>query len=342
MTTRLPTFAARLRPAVRQLRGATLAAAVAGALLLAACGGSAEVDQEFEARRVIVLGDENSLLVDPGSTRNGRKYGVNGTVSDSDPTIDCNVYPLWVQGLASHYNLRFPECNVGGGVQANPQSRMRAAYGARATDLSTQIGTQLVESSFRSDDLVTVLVGSWDVINAYTQYPAKGEDELVRDVEAAAAETARQVNRLADLDARVLISTIPDISYSPWARREASEHTDTDRADLIRRLVQRYNAALRSAIRNDGRKIGLLLTDELTQAVAKIPGTAGIVNSALAVCDPARSSLVPPSSLDCTPFTLIANGNATSYLWADELHLTPGAQKAIGNLAVNRARDNPF
>ena len=341
MTTRLSS-AARPRPAPRRWRGLSFAAALVGAVLVAACGGSAETQDEFEANRIIALGDENSLLVDPGTTRNGRKYSVNGTVSDTDASIDCNVFPLWVQVLASQYNLRFPECNVGGGVQANPQSRMRATYGARAADLSTQIGTQLAESAFRSDDLVTVLVGSWDVINAYGAYPAKGEDDLVREVEAAAAETARQVNRLADLDARVLISTIPDISYSPWARREAADHTDTDRAALIRRLVLRYNAALRSNIRNDGTHIGLLLTDELTQTVAKLPGTAGIANSAVAVCDPARSALVPPSSLDCTPLTLIPNGNATSYLWADDLHLTPGAQKAIGNLAVNRARNNPF
>lgn len=164
----------------------------------------------------------------------------------------------------------------------------------------------------------------------------------MKNVEAAGAETARQVNRLADLDTRIIVSTMPDISYSPWARNEAATHTDTDRAELIRHLVTRYNTALRAGIRNDGTHIGLVLTDEITQAVAKVPGSNGIVNSSVGTCDLTKSTQVPPSSLDCTPLTLIANGSASTYLWADDLHLTPGAHVVMGNAAVSRASNNPF
>jgi hypothetical protein len=52
--------------------------------------------------------------------------------------------------------------------------------------------------------------------------------------------------------------------------------------------------------------------------------------------------LSPPSVLDCTNLTLISNGNATSYLWADDRHLSAGGQLSLGNLAATRARNNPF
>jgi hypothetical protein len=52
--------------------------------------------------------------------------------------------------------------------------------------------------------------------------------------------------------------------------------------------------------------------------------------------------LTPPSILDCTNLTLIPNGTSTSYLWADDRHLSYGGQLSLGNSALQRARSNPF
>ncbi len=343
MTIRQPTPAPR-RLSLRTARTARTAvgALLVATLALASCGGSSEIERKFSPKRVIAFGDETSLIVDRSNNANGSKYTVNAITSSASPTLDCTSNPLWIQSLAKHFNLAFPQCSPGALQQ--PNSRIHAAYGARAGDLSQQIGDQIASDSFSDSDLVTVLVGVWDVVREYEKYPAVGEDELGNTLAAAGAETARQVNRLADLDARIIVSTMPDLSYSPWARNEAATHTDTDRAALIRRLVTRYNTALRSNIRNDGTHIGLVLTDELTQAVAKVPGTSGIVDSTNAVCDLSKSSLNPPSVLDCTPLTLIsrANGSPSVFLWADDLHLTPAAQAQMGSLAITRATNNPF
>ncbi len=325
----------------RTLRSRSSLAVAAAALLLSACGGG-EQESKFDAQRVIAFGDETSLIVDVRADGNGSKYSVNETVSSTDTTIACRSSPLWIQVVANNYGLLFPQCNPGPTPQANPQSRIRATFGARAADLAQQIATQTAESNFRSNDLATVLVGANDIIAEYQQYPGVGEDQLLADVDAAASEVARQVNRLADLDVRVLISTIPDLRYSPYAIAENAAHSDTDRAELIARLVTRFNTALRKSIRNDGTRIGIVFTDEYVQTAARLSGSNGINNATTAVCDLTRSQLSPPSILDCTQLTLIPNGSPTSFLWADDRHLSAGAQNTIGNLAAQRARNNPF
>ena len=320
--------------------------AFGGALLAAmaavSCGGG-EQETTFFAGRVLVFGDETSLLVDTQGNANALKYSVNATVSDTDPAIACAQNPLWVQILVNRYNLVFPECNTGTTPVVNPSSRIRATLGARAADLSAQIDAQVAQSAFQAGDLATVLVGVNDVLAQYAQYPAVGEIELTANVEAAGAETGRQVNRLADAGAKVLISTIPDVGYSPYAVAEQAAHSDTDRAALIRRLVSRFNATLRASITNDGRRIGLVLMDEAVQVSARFPGVNGFLNTVTGVCDLAKSALTPPSILDCTRLTLIADaGPPATYLWADDRHLSAGGQNLLGNLAVQRAENNPF
>jgi len=274
---------------------------------------------------------------------NGRKYSINATVSDTDPTLDCHGNPIWIQTVAVNYgNLVFPQCNPGPTTVDNPQSRIRAQFGAMAADLSGQIDAQEADSGFQAGDLVTVLVGVNDVLAQYAQYPAVGEPTITANVEAAGAEVGNQVNRLANAGAKVIITTIPDVGYSPYALAEKTAHIDTDRQQLIIRLVARFNASLRSTIVNDGRRIGLVTMDQIVEAVATNTGLDGITNSIVGACDLNQSLLTPPSILDCTSLTLIANATSTSYLWADDRHLSYGGQLALGNSALQRARSNPF
>ena len=119
----------------------------------------------------------------------------------------------------------FPTCNPAGSAVFDPPNRIRATVGARAADLAAQIDAQLAENGFRDDDLVTVLVGVNDVLSQYTQYPAVSEVQLTANVEAAGREVARQVNRLANADAKVIIATIPDVRLlALCARRESGAH----------------------------------------------------------------------------------------------------------------------
>jgi outer membrane lipase/esterase len=315
-------------------------AALAASLLAAGCGGGQQVSR-FHASRIVAFGDESSLIVDTNNDANGSKYSVNATVSSTDPTLDCAANPLWIQDVANQYGLVFPQCNHGIGTAILPTSRIRAAFGARAADLGAQIDAQQAESPLGDGDLVTVMVGANDVIAEYEQYPAVSETQLIANVEAEGAEVGRQVNRITDTGAKVLLSTVIDMGVTPFGIAERNGHADTDRAALLTRLTARFNAGLRGTIVNDGRKIGLILLDELVSAIAKFPGLDGFNNAAVGVCDLTKSSLNPPSILDCTTLTLIPDGNST-YLWADDRHLSGAAQNTFGSLAVTRALNNPF
>jgi outer membrane lipase/esterase len=322
------------------LRRALGVAVVAAALVAASCGGG-EPTTRFHASRVIALGDESSMLVDTAGDHNARKYSVNATVSDTDQTVVCANNPIWVQSVASFYGLVFPECNNAATPVVSPVSRIRAQFGARAADLAGQIDAQNAESPIQSGDMVTVMIGAYDVIAAYQQYPAVSEASLIAVVEAAGAETGRQVNRITDLGGKVLLATIFDMGVTPFGFAEKAANADTDRSALLSRLTFRYNAQMRATIVNDGRKIGLILMDEFVTQVGTVPGYGGYTNGTTGVCDLTKSTFVPPSTLDCTFQTFIAGGS-TLYFWADDVHLSGTAQSTLGTLALNRASNNPF
>lgn len=321
-------------------RRALAGLAIAASLLAASCGGGQPVSH-FQASRIIAFGDESSMIVDTNNDSNGSKYSVNATVSSTDPTLDCAANPIWVQSVANQYALVFPQCNHGVGTVISPTSRIRATFGARVADIASQIDAQQAESPLASGDLVTMLVGENDVIAEYQQYPTVSEAQLIANVEAEGAELGRQVNRITDTGAKVLLSTIIDVGVTPFGIAERNGHADTDRAALLTRLTARFNAGLRGTIVNDGRLIGLVLLDEFVSAIAKFPGLDGFTNATDGVCDLSKSSLNPPSILDCTALTLIPDGSG-SYLWADDRHLSAAGQGQFGSLAITRALNNPF
>ena len=320
---------------------ARLVAALAATLVAAACGGGGTPTTRFHASRVIAFGDESSLIVDTRHDANGSKYSVNATVSATDQTFVCGVNAVWSQSIAAFYGLVFPECNPAATAVAAPTSRIRAAFGARAADLAAQIDAQQAESPLGPGDMVTVLIGEHDVLAEYQQYPTLSSDQLIANVEAEGAEVGRQVNRITDTGAKVLLSTIMDVGYTPFARAEFLAHADTNRSALLSQLSQRFNASMRATIVNDGRKIGLLLLDELTVQVVNFAGFQGFNNAITGVCDLTKSSLTPPSILDCTQQTFITGGDAT-YFWADDLHMSASAQNIFGSAAITRAQNNPF
>ena len=323
-------------------RAARRCGVLAVALVLASCGGS-EQKSDFEATRFIALGDETSSILDIDGNFNGHKFSVNGTAANSQTQVDCREHRIWIQSLTSAFgSFVFPTCNPAGSAVFDPPNRIRATVGARVADLATQIDAQLAESDFRKGDLVTVLVGANDVLAQYAQYPSVSEVQLTANVEEAGREVARQVNRLAGTPAKIVVSTIPDVAYSPYARAQKASHIDTDRQLLIQRLVTAFNTALKLELINDGRRIALVLLDESVRAVVNNPGTFGIVNSSDAACDLSKSLLTPPSILDCTEFTLIPGATGATFLWADDRHLGYGGQLMLGQLAVDRALNNPF
>jgi len=295
------------------------------AALMAACGGGTSQFEPFQPEQYVAFGDETSVI-----RSDGRRYTVNPL--DTAGALSCATQPIWTQAVATQFGFVFAECNPSGATSF--KALMRAAAGARADDVKTQIDDQLARGGFAAKTLVTVLAGANDILDLYGQYPRQTEEQLIAEARARGERLAQQVNRLVGIGPRVIVSTVPDVGLSPYALAQKAAFTDTDRAALISRLVAAFNARLRTTILNDGRYIGLVLADEVVQSIAKLPAVYGITNATGAVC----TAALP----DCTDQTLVESGSSAAWLWADDRRLAYGGQLRLGSLAVARAVGNPF
>ena len=210
--------------------------------------------------------------------------------------VDCALNPIWIQVLATSFGMVFPQCNAGG-VPRRPDV---CGAGAKVADLPGQIDGHLASSGFSTTDLVTVLVGLNDILEQYALFPAVDQATLEAKLRRRGALVAEQVNRIAELDGRVMVSTVPDLGLTPFA--VAEEAANPDRAALLSALTFAFNARMRATLINDGKRIGIALSDDMVQVVAKEPPTYGYANTTQAVC-----TVAPP---DCTTATLVPGGSA--------------------------------
>jgi outer membrane lipase/esterase len=304
--------------------------------LLASCGGGTSTQDRFLPTRLVVFGDESSLLRSDGS-----KYSVNqldtadSNSNGSTTDLLCDSKRLWVQELSTYYGLQFEACKVRTDAVTALNS---AAYAAGITEVETQVSdfsANFLHDALGSKDLVTVLVGVNDIKAVYQDGNLATEGDKSAEVAARGKRVASVVNAVAATGARVLVSTIPDIGLSPWALAQGASE-----ASLVSRLVSTFNTNLRLGLVNDGSKIGLLLLDDLTRAAVQNAGTYGYSDVSSPACTLGnRDGLL----YTCTTGTLVATGADTAYLWADDLHLGPKMQSSyLGSQAVTRASNNPF
>jgi outer membrane lipase/esterase len=320
--------------------GRSLATMIAAAAMLAACGGGTSQIDPFAPNRVIVFGDDHSAIVDDG-TGNGRKYTVNGMTSDTLPLRDCRQLPNWVQTLSDHYGFVFAECNRTG---ATPRAFMRAKAGARVDDPATGLARQITEQTtaggpFTPKDLVTVMMGANDIFELSDAVLAgtMTDAQALAEARRRGALLADRVNGLLAANARVIVSTIPDLGLTPYAVR--LNKTTAGVSARLTNLSYEFNATLRTTIdqtRFDGRNYGLVLTDDTVQTITKFPDNFGYSNAVDGVCAVALPN--------CTNVTadLVTGGNAGTYIWADDKRLTPSMHARIGSQALTRALNNPF
>lgn len=299
----------------------SLAWLIAGAaVLLAACGGGTSQIQAFKPPRLTAFGDDSSSF-----TPDGRKYAVNEFGTDA-VTLDCGASPIWIQDVARAFNFGFSQCPLSGG---ETKALTRAAPGARVADVVRQVDAHVAAGGFQPEELVLVLAGTWDVVDLYAQFPARSRDDLINDARARGTRLAEQVNRMVGLGARVVVSTMPDLGLSPYGLAQG-----TDGAKLLTDLSAALNGRIRATIINDGRLIGLVLTDEFVQVAARAPGAFALDNAKDAVC---REALP-----NCTTKTLVDGARATGYLWASDRWLGTPGHRQLGLLAAARATLNPF
>lgn len=323
-----PLIPTRLR---RSAAALVAAAALAGAL--AACGGGSQAEP-FRPARLFALGDQSSVL-----TAQGRKYTVNALKTDG--ALDCVAHPLWTQSVARAFGLVFAECNPDAVAAptaqtlAVPGAQVAFEGGAGGSTLVAQVDA-LLAAAPGEDALVTLLVGANDVVEQYARFPATPEADLAALLRERGKAAAAQVNRIALAGPAVLLATVPDLGLTPFALAEKAAHTDTDRAALLTRLVDAFNAGMRLEMINDGRLIGVVFADQEVRDIVRNPPVYGFSNATGPAC--LASAPLP----DCTTGTLVTGGSATAFLWADGLHLSAGGQARLGLLAQIRAQNNPF
>jgi phospholipase/lecithinase/hemolysin len=320
-------FSSKARPHGRRTAVGALFT-LAGALflgLLASCGGSTSQLDPFHPGRLLVFGDDTSTL-----TITGRKYGVNGLNANNG--IDCAAEPIWVQSLANVYGFSFAECNPN---SSEPKAFMRAFVGAKVEDVAAQVEAQVAAGGFRDKDLATVLAGTNDILALYAEYPGRSVDSLLSESRVRGEKLALVVNRLVGLGVKVVVSDLPDMGLSPFAlAQKALDPTGLDRADLISRMTSAFNEQLGVKVLLDGRFVGLAQAQLRFKAIGTSPASFGLSNIVSPVC------LVPV--LNCTTATLVDTATSTSYLWADDIHLSTGGQSQLASLAIDRAQRNPF
>lgn len=316
--------------AARRWRLSVAAASTVGAaVIVAACGGGTSQQEPFIAERVFAFGDDSSAL-----RTDGRRYGVNGLTATTN-AFDCMLEPIWVQVVASYYGFVFAECNVAT-PPAVPKAFMRAAAGAKVADVAAQVEAQAAAGGLRDKDLALVLAGANDVLELYAQYPGVPEAALITEARLRGERMAAVVNRLVNLGAKVVVSNLPDMAMSPFARAEAAANAGSgfDRAAFIGRLSTAFNERLGVKVLLDGRFVGLAQLDLRTQSAARSPGNFGFTDVSTAVC-----TVAPP---DCTTATLVTGATAGTFLWADGTRLAPGGHASLASLALERAQRNPF
>jgi outer membrane lipase/esterase len=302
--------------------------------LLASCGGGDQIEP-FVPNTVVAFGDEASLIEeDPAFPDDGRKYTVNGVERASDGTTltstrDCTRNLIWVQVVANDYGYQFAECLT---TATTARAFTRAQANSTVAMMSARITAYMTSPGFTGQDLVTIMVGTYDVLAAAAE-PTRGA--ALAAATAAGTAAGAEVVRITERGPRVIVSTIPDVGVTP-------QGIASGQAVLLSELTTAFNNALRSKlqdVRGGGHSAGLVLGDELVLAIRRSPSSYGIANIVDAACVNAL-----PDCDETDPFLVTAarTTHASDWLWAGPLQLGANAQARLGSAAVYRARNNPF
>jgi len=318
--------------------------------LLAGCGGSGTRVEDFKPSSLLVFGDETSVI----SGIEGRRYTVNGVTTTTNPDgtttniVNCRTNLIWTQIVANEYNFGFAECPNPNDTTP-PRGRIYAQPETGIASLVAQINLAIAERGpFKSSDLVTVYTGQKDLFDLFlneqptsdecrfTAGEASSAGRVARQAISLGQQVAQQVKRISNGGdgGRVLFVTMPNIGGTPEGRNLPVSAGGATAGSCLNQLSQAFNSGLRSTVPNDGRYFGLVLLDDLVgQALNGFDND----NDTTAVCS------VPLP--DCTTNTLIAGVSSSesfNYLWAGARNFGVNMHDRFGDLARDRARDNPF
>ncbi|OYU94415.1 MAG: hypothetical protein CFE45_20110 [Burkholderiales bacterium PBB5] len=308
------------------------------AAVLAACGGGTSQAVAYAPKRLVVLGDESSMIVDDG-VHNGRKYSVN--YLDSTGARSCGEAALFTQAVATRYGFVFAECNTGG---APVSAVIRAKVGAKVADAVTGMAQQIAEGALGPDDLVTVYFGTNDLVEIYELYASNALTRAgaLAEAQSRGRAAADQFNKLLATGARALLFLAPELGLSPYAI--AKNAGDPGAKALLSELTYQFNGHLRTNIdaqKYDGRNYGLIITDDIVSALVAAPSGSTLYLASPYDVTTAECVVALPN---CTTAAadLVSGGLYNSHLWADDRRLGYPGHALLANRAVSLLRSLPL
>jgi phospholipase/lecithinase/hemolysin len=309
------------------MRRSFVAAACASAALLAACGSST-VESAISPERVISFGDAFSDVGQKGSA-----YTVNdGSVLN------------WTAQFASYWGKTVTPVSAGGLGYAQGNARITvtpdAAGNASTPTVQAQIDSFLASKTFANNDFVLVnggisdLIAGMAAVRAGTLSPA--------DYTAAARQwgmdLGAQVRRIVNAGGtHVVVAGVYDLGKTPWG-------ISIGQQSLLFDANNSFNEGLKIAIVDLGAKVQYVDLEYYVNLYVGSPGSYAFDNATTAVCTSVDSGngigtgTGQVNSALCTPSTLLPGANQDKYVFADNVYLTPSAQRQFGNYARDKVR----
>lgn len=279
--------------------------ALGAASLLGACG-SGDVVSAITPNRFIAFGDG---LSDVGQA--GSRYTIN------DGTIN-----IWAERVANRYGKTLTAQSKGGLGFAQGHGPAEAL----PRTISAQIDAFLASNTFQTNDVVLMNLPMADVLSPVAAVKAGtlSESAALTQVDASGRARVNDVKRLIAAGAKyIVVCGVYDLSKSPFAVQQ-------DQTGLFSLASLRLNDAFKVEAVNLG--ANLLYVDAAfvvnRSADDKTGPAYGFANRTNAVC-------TTSSAFSCTDSTLVSTSKA-SYLFADNLHMTPAGNLQLGDYAYDQ------
>jgi len=246
-----------------------------------------------------------------------------------------NPGPVWSEIVVQNYGGTPAPSNVTGGtIFAQGGARVTGTPGVNTPPgqpqrpVSTQIDEYLAAHNGAADPnaLYTVWAGANDVFYQLGALQGGAIDAagLQANVLAAATAEIGQIRRLMAAGARyVAVFTLPNIGATP-------AFATNPLAPQITALSAGYNTTLFTGLQGSGVRVIPVDTFSLFNQILANPAAYGFTNTTSVACGP-----FPPAapaggnSFFCYTGNLVAPGADQTYVFADPVHPTTGAQRIV-------------
>jgi len=311
----------------QRLRRALLTAACAS--LLAACGGSSEVESELVPTRFVSFGD---AFADVG--QRGSNYTINDRTTNN-----------WTQELAGRYARPMAVTASGGWSYATGSARVTvkpdAAGNAATPTITEQVSSFLASQTIGANDVVIVSGGISDIVAEVAALNAgrQTQAQATANIRQAARDLGAQVRRVVQAGGKhVVVVGSYNLGRSPWA-------ITTAQVPLLTELSGRFNDELLVSIVDLGSNVLYVDAALYFNLVTSAPAAYGLRDATSIACtsaDPGQgigTGTGQVNSALCTPSTLLPGIDPAAYLFADRLYFTPVGNRLFGDYAFDRMKE---